>query len=97
MKTRRVQLARMWDLGENGCMATQIAPGITVDPKVRFGKPVIEGTRVDVETVLRALAAGWKIEDVIREFGLTKDALYAVLSFAADLVANGTSSLKQSV
>jgi hypothetical protein len=26
--------------------AREIAPGITVDPAVRFGRPVIKGTRV---------------------------------------------------
>jgi len=31
---------------------------ITVDPKIMFGKPVIKGTRVPVELVLRPIAAG---------------------------------------
>jgi uncharacterized protein (DUF433 family) len=34
------------------------APRITADGRVRFGKPVIEGTRVPVDLVLAKLAAG---------------------------------------
>jgi uncharacterized protein (DUF433 family) len=31
---------------------------ITVDPKIMFGKPVIKGTRVPVELILRKIAEG---------------------------------------
>lgn len=33
----------------------EIAPRITVDPEVRFGKPVIQGTRVPVDLILSKL------------------------------------------
>ena len=36
----------------------QIALRIVVDEKVRFGKPVIEGTRVPVDLVLGSSRAG---------------------------------------
>ncbi len=32
-------------------MALEIAPNIVVDPEIRFGKPIIKGTRVPVELV----------------------------------------------
>jgi uncharacterized protein (DUF433 family) len=38
-------------------MPKEIAPGITVDPAVMVGKPVVKGTRVPVELVLAKLAA----------------------------------------
>jgi uncharacterized protein (DUF433 family) len=31
---------------------------ITVNPKIMFGKPVIKGTRVPVELILRKIAEG---------------------------------------
>ena len=34
----------------------EIFPGISVDPDVRFGKPCIKGTRMDVATVVGLFA-----------------------------------------
>jgi len=36
----------------------EIAPRISVDERVRFGRPVITGTRVPVDLVLGKLAGG---------------------------------------
>lgn len=33
----------------------EVFPGISMDPKIRFGKPCLAGTRIDVATVLGAL------------------------------------------
>jgi uncharacterized protein (DUF433 family) len=40
----------------------ELATGITVDPNVRFGKPVILGTRVPVDKVCRGTGMGDKLE-----------------------------------
>ncbi len=40
----------------------EIFPGISMDPGIRFGKPCLTGTRIDVATVMGALAAGESIE-----------------------------------
>ena len=37
---------------------------IAADPKIMFGKPVIRGTRVTVEIILRKLGAHSKLEAV---------------------------------
>jgi uncharacterized protein (DUF433 family) len=42
----------------------EVFPGITMDPDIRFGKPCIKGTRIDVATVLGRFAAGDKVEDI---------------------------------
>jgi len=34
----------------------EIFPGISMDPAVRFGKPCLVGTRIDVATIVGALA-----------------------------------------
>lgn len=68
-------------------MVTQLAPRIVCDPKVRFGKPVIEGTRVDVATILGHLAAGWELDVVMREFNLSREDVLAAVAYAADVVS----------
>jgi uncharacterized protein (DUF433 family) len=66
----------------------EIFPGITVDPDVRFGKPCIAGTRVDVATVVGAVAAGETAEVVAEEFSLTSAQIQAALQYAAHLTGH---------
>jgi len=65
----------------------EIAPGITVDEKVRFGKPVIKGTRVPVDLVLGKLAGGMTYEEVMVEYDLTKEDILAALKYASKHLA----------
>jgi uncharacterized protein (DUF433 family) len=61
------------------------ATRIKSDPKVMFGKPVIAGTRITVEHVLRCLAAGERPEDIVVDYPpLTLDDIRAAQAFAAD-------------
>ena len=39
----------------------EVFPGISMDPDVRFGKPCLSGTRIDVATIVGAVAAGCSI------------------------------------
>lgn len=66
----------------------EIFPGISVDPDVRFGKPCIMGTRVDVATVVGAVAAGDSAESVGEEYGLTAEQVQAALRYAAHLAGH---------
>jgi uncharacterized protein (DUF433 family) len=61
----------------------QIAHRISVNAGVRFGKPVIEGTRVPVAVVVGAIAAGDSLEEVAREYSITVEDVRAALSYAA--------------
>jgi uncharacterized protein (DUF433 family) len=38
---------------------------ITVDPKVCLGQPTLHGTRITVSVVLKMLAAGKSVQDVL--------------------------------
>ncbi len=60
----------------------EVFPGITMDPEVRFGKPCIKGTRLDVATILGRLAAGEKIEEIEADYKITHDQVLAALSYA---------------
>ena len=66
----------------------EIAPRIVVDESVHFGKPVIKGTRVPVETIVGKLAGGMTREQVEQDFGITKDDVLAALAYAARSVAD---------
>jgi uncharacterized protein (DUF433 family) len=68
-------------------MKKEIAPRIVVDEEVRFGKPVIKGTRVPVELVVGKLAGGMTFEEVMREYDLTKKDILAALGYAAKVLA----------
>jgi uncharacterized protein (DUF433 family) len=58
---------------------------ITVEPGKRGGKPCIRGLRITVYDVLSYLASGMTIEQILEDFPyLTKEDIYACLSYAAD-------------
>jgi uncharacterized protein (DUF433 family) len=70
---------------------------ITVDPAVMAGKPVIRGTRVPVEAILRKLGAGWPIADILDAYPhLTPEDVYAAAAYAADVVGNEEVILSES-
>jgi uncharacterized protein (DUF433 family) len=65
----------------------EIAPRIVVDKSVRFGRPVIEGTRVPVELIIGKLAGGLSIDELCTEYDLSRDDILAALSYAATIIA----------
>jgi uncharacterized protein (DUF433 family) len=62
---------------------------IEMNPDVMLGRPVIRGTRVTVELLVRKLAEG-ATEDVLLEAypRLTREDIRAALRFAADMLAH---------
>ncbi len=62
---------------------------IEINPAVMYGKPVIRGTRVTVEQILRKLAARMTPEEIVRDHPrLTVADVYAAQAFAADYLAD---------
>ena len=61
----------------------EIAPGIEVNEKPRFGKPVIKGTRVPVDLILGKLAGGMTYEEVMAEYDITKEDILSALRYAS--------------
>src|SRR5665647_107994 len=57
---------------------------IVVNPKVMGGKPVVKGTRITVEQVLKLLAQSLTSKEILKDYPhLTKDDIAAVLLYAA--------------
>jgi uncharacterized protein (DUF433 family) len=62
---------------------------IEINAGVMQGKPVIRGTRIPVELVLRKLAEGARIEDVLDAYPrLAADDIRVALVYAADTIAH---------
>jgi uncharacterized protein (DUF433 family) len=58
---------------------------IETNPDIMGGKPVVRGTRVPVELVLRKLGAGMRPEAILTDHPrLTLDDIRAAQAFAAD-------------
>jgi uncharacterized protein (DUF433 family) len=64
-------------------------PRIKRDPKVMMGKPVIAGTRITVEHILRCLGAGDSVEAILRDYPqLTEANIRAAQAYAAEFLAH---------
>ena len=62
---------------------------IEIDPEVMVGKPVIRGTRITVELLLRKLAEGASEADLLDAYPrLTREDIHAAIGYAADTVAH---------
>jgi uncharacterized protein (DUF433 family) len=72
-----------------------IFPGISMDPDIRFGKPCIAGTRVDVATIVGAIAAGDSVDEVGKAYSLTHAQVMTALRYAAHVAAHLPPAVKQ--
>jgi uncharacterized protein (DUF433 family) len=62
---------------------------IVSDHRVMLGKPIIRGTRITVDLILRKLAQGATLSDLLKMYPhLTEADIFAVLNYAADTLAN---------
>ena len=65
-----------------------ITDRVEVNPRVMLGKPVIRGTRIPVELLLRKLSEGASEDDLLEAYpGLTRDDIHAAMRYAADTLA----------
>jgi uncharacterized protein (DUF433 family) len=70
-------------------MESHVTDRIEINPGVMQGKPIIRGTRIPVEILLRKLAEGAAIEDLLDAYlRLVGDDIRAALAYAADTIAH---------
>ena len=61
---------------------------IAIDPEVMVGKPVIRGTRIPVELIVRMLGQGILEKEILAEYPrLRPEDIRAALSYAASVLA----------
>ena len=64
------------------------ADRIISDQKIMLGKPVIKGTRITVELILKKLSEGMSFEELMQAYPhLTKEDILATLSYSADVIS----------
>ncbi len=79
-------------------MPEEFLARIEVNPAVMLGKPVIKGTRIPVELLLRKLSEGATETDLLDAYPrLTKLDIQAALSYAASALAHETIILATAV
>ncbi len=62
---------------------------IVVDPEIMVGKPVIKGTRIPVELIIKLFGEGMSNEDILEGYpSLTEEDIKASLFYGASVVIN---------
>lgn len=62
---------------------------IEINPQVLMGKPVIKGTRIAVELILRKLSEGCSEDELLDAYPrLTRDDIRAAIRYGADTIAH---------
>ena len=70
-------------------MRQPIEERIIMDPRIMAGKPVIRGTRIPVELIVRMLAQGIPQSDILKEYPrLQAEDISAALAYAARVLAH---------
>jgi len=68
------------------------------DPGIMVGKPVIKGTRITVELILRQLAQGVTIEEILENYPhLKREDIYAAIEYAASALTLSHGKFKAKV
>jgi uncharacterized protein (DUF433 family) len=82
-------------LPEEAAMST--VDRVVINPRVMLGKPVIRGTRITVESILRKLGEGATDQDLLEAYPhLTKEDIKAAMTYAADTIAHEATVLVES-
>jgi uncharacterized protein (DUF433 family) len=74
---------------EGETVVYHLAERVVIDPEVMVGKPVIRGTRIPVELIVRMLSQGVTESEILAEYPrLQPDDIRACLAYAAEALAH---------
>ncbi len=62
-------------------MEEKVKPRISIDDRIRLGKPFIKGTRIAVDEVLGALIGGMNYDGIESEYGIEREDILAVIEY----------------
>ena len=70
-------------------MKEDLLKRIVVDPETIAGKPIIRGTRIPVDLILKLLAQGNSTKEILEDYPhLTKEDIQAALLYGAEVIAS---------
>jgi uncharacterized protein (DUF433 family) len=68
-------------------MNRQLLDRIEINPQIMMGKPVIKGTRIPVEMILKQLAHAISVAAILRDYPrLTEEDIKAAVLYAAEML-----------
>jgi uncharacterized protein (DUF433 family) len=63
---------------------------IETNDNILLGKPVVKGTRVSIEHIIKLLASGWTENQILDNYPrLSKESLQAVFAYIQDIMKDG--------
>ena len=69
-------------------MRKELLNRIIVNPKIMVGKPIIKGTRIPVDLIVKLIAQGMNAEDILEDYpNLKRDDIKAALFYSAEIVS----------
>lgn len=61
---------------------------IVTDPEVLVGKPIIRGTRIPVDLILKKLAQNTPVEEILKDYPrLTKKHIQEIVHYAHSMIS----------
>ena len=61
---------------------------IAINPDIMLGKPIIKGTRITVELILKKLSDGISINELVQDYSsLSREDVLSALSYTADVIS----------
>ena len=60
---------------------------ITIDPKIMGGQPCIRGLRIPVSLIIKLIAGGKKVKEILRDYPELEEDIKQALQFAAWMVS----------
>ena len=69
-------------------MKNNLLNRIEINPEIYRGKPIIKGTRVSLEIILKSLSQGMNYKEMCDGYNITEDDIKAAILYAEKLLEN---------
>lgn len=68
-------------------MEKELRKRIVVDPKIMVGKPIIRGTRIPVDAIIKRIAEGMTVKEVLEDYPNLKEGdVKAALKYSVEII-----------